>query len=72
MLFGLINTLVSFQGYIKKIFAKKLGIFIILYLDNIFIYIDDNGNGHIEAVQWVLKQPKKFLLYANLKKCQFH
>ena len=41
MLFGLFNALASFQDYINKIVAKKLDIFIIIYLNNIFIYIQD-------------------------------
>ena len=55
MSFGLTNTLTSFQGYINKIFVKKLDIFIIVYLDDILIYTNDNGNGHVLAVRWVLK-----------------
>ena len=43
-----------------------------MYLDDIFIYTDDDGDGHITAVRWVLKQLRKFSLYANLKKCRFH
>ena len=39
MFFGLCNAPASFQSYINKIMAKKLNIFIIIYLDNIFIYI---------------------------------
>lgn len=38
MSFKLSNTLVSFQGYINKILAKKFNIFVIVYLDDIFIY----------------------------------
>ena len=51
MLFGLMNAPASFQKYINKIFAKKLEIFIIIYLDNIFIHINNNRNGYIAAVQ---------------------
>ena len=51
MPFGLTNTLASFQGFINKIFVEKLDIFVIGYLDNILIYIDDDGDGHIIAVQ---------------------
>ena len=69
MLFGLINTPASFQLYINKIVAEKLNIFVLMYLDDIFIYTNDDGNGHVTAVRWVFKQLKKFLLYANLKKC---
>ena len=43
-----------------------------MYLNNILIYIEDNRNSYIVAIQWVLKQLKKFLLYTNLKKYQFH
>ncbi len=43
MPFGLSNVLVSFQSYINKILAKKLDIFIVMYLDNILIYIKDLG-----------------------------
>ena len=38
MLFDLSNALATFQGYLDKILAKKLDIFIIVYLDNILIY----------------------------------
>ncbi len=37
MPFGLSNTLASFQRYINKILAKKLDIFVIVYLDDILI-----------------------------------
>ena len=43
MLFGLSNALASFQGYINKFLAKKLNIFIIVSLNDIFIYIEDPG-----------------------------
>ena len=72
MPFGLTNALASFQRYINKIFAEKLDIFVIVYLDDILIYTDDDGDGYISAVWWVLEQLKKFLLFANLKKCWFH
>ena len=72
MLFGLTNAPASFQGYINKILAEKLDIFVIVYLDDILIYTEDDGDGHVAAVRWVLEQLRKFLLYANLKKCRFH
>ena len=43
MPFGLSNALATFQGYINKILAKKLNIFVIVYLDNILIYTKDPG-----------------------------
>ena len=47
MLFGLSNAPASFQGYINKILAEKLDIFVIVYLDNILIYTKDPGQGHV-------------------------
>ena len=41
MLFGLFNPLATFQGYINKILAEKLDIFVIAHLDEIPIYIED-------------------------------
>ena len=41
ILFGLFNALATFQKYINKILAEKLDIFIIVYLDDILIYIKD-------------------------------
>ena len=61
MSFGLINVSASFQGYINKILAKKLDIFVIVYLDDILIFIKDDRDGHITVVQWVLESLKKFL-----------
>ncbi len=61
-----------FQGYINKILAEKLNVFVIVYLDDILIYTKNKGKKHIEAVWWMLEQLQKHLLYANLKKCQFH
>ena len=72
MLFGITNTPVSFQRYINKVFAEKLDIFVIVYLDNILIYAKDDGDGLVTGVRWVLKQLRKFLLYVKLKKSQFH
>ena len=72
MPFGLSNVSASFQGFINKILAKKLDIFVIVYLDDIFIYTKDSGQAHVNADQWVLKKLRKNRLFANLKKCRFH
>ena len=72
MPFGLSNAPASFQDYINKILAKKLDIFIILYLDDILIYTKDPSQGHVEAVRWVLDVLRRYRFFANLKKCQFH
>ena len=41
MPFGLSNAPASFQGYISKILAEKFDVFVIVYLDNILIYNED-------------------------------
>ena len=50
MPFGLTNAPASFQGYINKILAEKLDIFVIVYLDHILIYTEDDKDGHVAAV----------------------
>ena len=72
MPFELTNASATFQGYINKILAEKLDVFVIVYLDDILIYTEDESKSHVQAVRWVLDQLRKFLLYANLKKCRFY
>ena len=72
MPFGLSNAPASFKGYINKILAEKLDIFVIVYLDDILIYIEDPGQPHVDAIRWVLEQLRKHGFFANLKKCRFH
>ena len=43
MSFGFSNTPAIFQRYVNKILAEKLDIFVIVYLDDILIYIEDPG-----------------------------
>ena len=52
--------------------AEKLDVFVIVYLDDILIYTEDEGQGHVEAVRWVLDLLRKNGFFANLKKCRFH
>ena len=50
MSFDLSNTPASFQGYIDKILAKKLNIFVVVYLDDILIYTMDLNQLYVEAI----------------------
>ncbi len=72
MPFGLTNVPATFQGYINKILAEKLDVFVIVYLDDILIYIENEGKRYVQAVRWVLDQLRKHSLYAKLKKYRFH
>ena len=48
--FGLFNALANFEGYINKILAKKLDIFIIVYLNDIFIYTKNPSQAYVNAI----------------------
>ena len=67
MPFGLSNVPASFQGYINKILAKKLNIFVIVYYDDIFIYSKDPKQAHVAVVWWVLEELKKNHFLPNSK-----
>ena len=69
--FGLFNALTSFQDYISKILAEKFDIFVIVYSDNIFIYTKDLGQPYVNAIWGVLKELRKNVFFAKLKKCYF-
>ena len=50
MFFSLSNAPTTFQGYVNKILAKKLDIFVIVYWDNILIYTKNPGQPKVGAV----------------------
>ena len=62
----------SFHIYVNQILAWKFDIFVIFYLDNIFIFTKNLNQPHNTAVWWILKKVKKHGSFANFKKCQFH
>ena len=43
-----------FQGYINKILAEKLNVFMMVYFNNIFIYTKNKGKEYVEVVWWLL------------------
>ena len=55
-----------------KILAKKLNIFVIIYLADVFIYTKDPGQSPVNLVKWIFKKLRKNGLFANLKKCGFY
>lgn len=72
MPFSLINTLAILQSYINKIWAEKLTVFIIMYLNDILIYRKSEKKAYVEAIWWVFDQMRKDWFYANLKMWRFH
>lgn len=68
MFFWLPNIPTSFYGYINKILAKKIKIFVIIYPNNIFIYTKNPSQDNGMAVYKLLNFLKKKTLFVNFKK----
>jgi hypothetical protein len=71
MPFGLTNAPAAFQQFVITIFADLLDVCIVVYLDDILVYSEDEAS-HEEHVREVLSRLRKHGLYANPKKCEFH
>lgn len=71
MLFRLMNISALFQRFINEVLREHLDIFIITYLNNILIFLE-NYNKHVEHVRKVLKKIENAKLQLKLKKCKFH
>jgi hypothetical protein len=70
MPFGLSNAPAAFQRFMNTIFADLLDISVIVYLDDILIYSEDEKN-HTRDVIEVLKRLREHGLYARADKCEF-
>jgi hypothetical protein len=68
---GLTNAPAAFQRFVNSVFANRLDICVIVYLDDILIYSQDLAS-HKNHVQEVLRRLRKHRLYAKPKKCEFH
>ena len=71
ILFKLINTSAIFQIYIDNVLREYLNIFVIIYLDNILVYLKNKINYKVH-IRKILKALKKVDLRIKLKKSQFH
>ena len=69
--FGLSNMLFAFQRFMNKIFLNILNLCVVIYLDNILIYLDslDKHKNHIKEV---LEKLWRYILYALPMKYSFH
>ena len=70
MLFGLTNAPASFQSYINGVLRPYLDITVIVYLDDVLVFLR-NPSQHEKHVREVLKALLKAGLYAKLSKCLF-
>jgi len=71
MPFGLSNTLFTFQRFMNDLFLDILDVCVVIYLDDILIYLENLDN-HRKHVKEVLGQLKDNRLYVLLEKYEFH
>ena len=69
--FKLINASAMFQIYINNILKEHLNVFVIIYLDNILLYLK-NEKDYKKHVKQILNTLKKVNLRIILVKSQFY
>ena len=67
---GLTNAPAAFQRFLNTLFADLLDVYVVVYLDDILIYSDDESK-HSGHVREVLKRLREAGLYCKLPKCEF-
>ena len=70
MPFGLTNAPAIFQSMMDKIFRDLIGVSVVVYLDDILIY-SQNEVDHERHVREVLLRLQQHKLYCKLSKCDF-
>jgi len=70
MPFGLTNAPATFQRAMNKIFARILGDFVVVYLDDLNIFSRD-FNEHLKHLREVFERLRNAGLKLKAKKCQF-
>jgi hypothetical protein len=71
MPFGLINALAIFQAYINKVLSRIIDYFMVIYLNNIYIYFKLIKD-YYTYIKIVIKRLRKYKLYIKLSKCFFN
>ncbi len=71
MSFEFTNAFAKFQSYIDFALKKFLNVFVIIYLNDILIYSQNEKKKHMNHVRFVLKRLKKYKFFAKLSKCDF-
>jgi hypothetical protein len=70
MPFGLMNVGATFQREMDIAFVEELGIFIIIYMDNVTVY-SQSDEEHLRHLQRVFEKCRKFGISLNPKKILF-
>jgi Reverse transcriptase (RNA-dependent DNA polymerase)/RNase H-like domain found in reverse transcriptase len=71
MYFGLTNSPPTFQSVMNEIFHNPIRLYVIVYMDNILIY-SNNEQEHKAHIKEVLSHIQKHDLYLKQNKCKFH
>jgi hypothetical protein len=71
ILFNFTNILTSFQALINDIFREYLDIFVVAYLDDILIYLENEKN-HVKQVNLIFTVLKKAGMRINGPKYTFY
>ena len=69
MLFGLTNALATFMDLVNRIVRKYLDLFVIIFIDDIFIY-STSENDHIIHLMIILNVLKDKKLFSKFRKCE--
>src|SRR6266511_943499 len=70
MPFGLYNAPATFQRLMNFVLQEHLGEFVMIYLDDIFVYLQTYEE-HVQHIEWVLTKLEEANLKLKLKKCEF-
>ena len=70
MPFGLMNAPSVFQRLMNQIFAEELGVFVLVYLDDILIF-SETVEQHWQHLRDALARLRKAKLYGRIHKCTF-
>ncbi|MBW0582435.1 hypothetical protein O181_122150 [Austropuccinia psidii MF-1] len=71
MPFGLTNAPASFQNLVNDIFYDLLGVYVVVYLDEI-MFFSKSEEEHVTHVSTVLSRLKANNLFSKASKCLFH
>jgi hypothetical protein len=72
MPFGLSNAPGTFQRLVNHVLNEFLGVFCVVYLDDILIFTKGSLTKHIQQVRQVLTRLREHKLLVKGEKCEFH
>jgi hypothetical protein len=68
--FGLTNTPSYFMNLMKKVFMEELDKFVIVFINDIFVY-SQSAEEHGQHLRVILEKLRAHQLYAKFTKCEF-